>query len=99
MNFADTPQEAAFRQEVREFLRTELPPELKDIDGESGLFGRGPLMQEWRRRLAARGWIAPALAQGVRRRRHERPSSSSSSTRRWPKARVPRNPGGFGVDA
>jgi alkylation response protein AidB-like acyl-CoA dehydrogenase len=59
MNFADTPEEAAFRHEVREFLRTQFPSELRDSDGESGLFGRGPLMQEWRRRVAARGWLAP----------------------------------------
>ncbi len=60
MDFADTPEEAAWRQEVRDFLAAELPDELKrEIDVEAGMFGRGAAMQEWRRRVVARGWVAP----------------------------------------
>jgi alkylation response protein AidB-like acyl-CoA dehydrogenase len=60
MRFDDTPQEAAWRAEVRSFLKAELPAGLGGIGEESSLFGRGPLLQEWRRRVAARGWVAPA---------------------------------------
>jgi alkylation response protein AidB-like acyl-CoA dehydrogenase len=63
VEFKDTPAEAAWRQEVRSFLQQELPAGLRqgerDLDGEGGLFGRGELMAEWRRRVAAKGWIAP----------------------------------------
>jgi len=59
MDFKDTPEEARWRQEVREFIQRELPPELRDTDGESGLFGRSEAMKLWRSRVAARGWIAP----------------------------------------
>ena len=67
MNFADTPQETVWRQEVRGFLKESMPKELHE-DGEGTLFGRGAAMREWRRRVATKGWIAPALAEGVRRR-------------------------------
>jgi alkylation response protein AidB-like acyl-CoA dehydrogenase len=60
MNFADTPEEAKWRQEVRSFLETELPEGLRNrMDAEDGLFGRSVLMAEWRKRVAAKGWIAP----------------------------------------
>ncbi len=59
MNFADTAAEATWRQEVRSFLRTEMPAGLRDMDGEGGLFGRSEAMREWRNRVAAKGWIAP----------------------------------------
>ena len=60
MEFDDTPEEAAWRREVRSFLKAELPSGLGGIGEEGSLFGRGPLLQEWRRRVAARGWVAPA---------------------------------------
>jgi alkylation response protein AidB-like acyl-CoA dehydrogenase len=59
VNFADTPQEAVWRREVRGFLKENLPRELFDNDGEGALFGRGAAMREWRKRVAAKGWIAP----------------------------------------
>ena len=67
MNFKDTPEEARWRQEVREFIRTQLPEELRpgaegqrDRRVEGGMFSLGGPWREWNRRLAARGWIAPA---------------------------------------
>src|SRR5437660_1532479 len=63
MDFKDTPVETVWRKEVREFLRTELPESLRRgramADMEGGLFGRGEGMQEWRKRVAAKGWVAP----------------------------------------
>jgi alkylation response protein AidB-like acyl-CoA dehydrogenase len=66
MDFRDTPEEAAFRQEVRDFLRKELPPELAERDVEWGMLGGGGSYSYreqttgWRKKLAQRGWIVPA---------------------------------------
>jgi len=59
MDFRDTPAEATWRREVREFLQSEMPAGLRDSDGEGGLFGRSEPMREWRKRVAAKGWMAP----------------------------------------
>ncbi len=58
MDFRFSPEEEAFRQEVREFIERECPPELRG-GGASYLDNLGALVQ-WRRKLAQRGWIAPA---------------------------------------
>ncbi len=66
MDFHDTPEEATFRSEVREFLQEELPDRFKGMGmyGEGG--GRGDMrsrfeeMKGWRQKLANKGWIAPA---------------------------------------
>jgi alkylation response protein AidB-like acyl-CoA dehydrogenase len=67
MNFRDTPEEARWRQEVREFIRTQLPEELKpgaqgprERRSEGDMFSPGGPWREWSRRLAAKKWIAPA---------------------------------------
>jgi alkylation response protein AidB-like acyl-CoA dehydrogenase len=67
VNFKDTPQEAAWRQQVRDFIHTRLPDELKagsqgprDRRSEGDVFSPGGPWREWSRRLAARKWIAPA---------------------------------------
>jgi alkylation response protein AidB-like acyl-CoA dehydrogenase len=59
MEFRDTPEEAAWRSEVRAFITEQLPPGLSTADMERSFFGRSPVMAEWRQRVAARGWIAP----------------------------------------
>jgi alkylation response protein AidB-like acyl-CoA dehydrogenase len=68
MEFRDSPQEAAFRQEVRGFIRRELPQELTGRESDWGLwaggeafFARGhDAVAAWRRKLGTRGWVAPA---------------------------------------
>ncbi len=68
MDFRDTPEEEAFRGEVREFLQKELPERFRGMGmfGMGGGGGRGDMrsrfeeMREWREKLANRGWIAPA---------------------------------------
>jgi alkylation response protein AidB-like acyl-CoA dehydrogenase len=62
MNFADTPTDAAFRREVQEFLRNELPPDLRAADDAVLGVGIGEDERErdWLRKLAKRGWVAPA---------------------------------------
>ncbi|QFG02196.1 acyl-CoA dehydrogenase family protein [Tepidiforma bonchosmolovskayae] len=58
MDFRDTPEEAAFRAEVRKFIEEEgHKARIRDDDGERAFFGGS---KEWTKALAARGWVAPA---------------------------------------
>src|SRR5436190_18785304 len=66
MDFHDSPPDAAFRADVRTFIKQELPESLLNVEPEWGAFntrrGRGldtPANREWRRKLSGRGWIAP----------------------------------------
>ncbi|MGH2610149.1 MAG: acyl-CoA dehydrogenase family protein, partial [Tepidiformaceae bacterium] len=62
INLGDSPKEAAWRKEVREFIDKEVPAALKSggDQGEGSLFGRMGAIKEWREKVAAKGWIAPA---------------------------------------
>ena len=67
MDFKDTPEESDFRQDVRDFLKAELPDRFRGEPGAAyGGGGRGDMrsrfeeMKEWRKKLADKGWIAPA---------------------------------------
>lgn len=66
MDFRDSPQEAAFRREVREFIASELPAELRSWQGDWGITAggawhqKGGAIQEWARKLRDKGWMAPA---------------------------------------
>jgi len=63
MEFGDSPREAEFRREVREFLQAEFVGKYQsESDGENEDYQRGqrPEFRGWRRKLAERGWIAPA---------------------------------------
>ncbi|MCS6889994.1 MAG: acyl-CoA dehydrogenase family protein [Rhodovarius sp.] len=58
MDFRFTPEEIAFRQEVRDFINRELPPATR----EHMLRGKSPtkeMVVEWQRKLNARGWATP----------------------------------------
>ncbi len=56
MNYNDTPEEAVFRQEVKNFLAAELPKEKTDHPADG--FPRPS--KGWTKKLADRKWIAPA---------------------------------------
>jgi alkylation response protein AidB-like acyl-CoA dehydrogenase len=62
MDFRDSPEEAAFRQEVREFLKTELRDEWKarPDEGEEDVAALYQRRRPWREKLAKNGWTAPA---------------------------------------
>ena len=68
MDFRDSTEEAAFRDDVRDFIERECPPELRHREFEWGLFAGGfglfgrarDAVDTWRRKLAGKGWIAPA---------------------------------------
>jgi alkylation response protein AidB-like acyl-CoA dehydrogenase len=55
MNYNDTREEAAFRKEVRQFVKDEMP---KEDDRSPEFMFRGN--KEWTKKLADRKWIAPA---------------------------------------
>jgi alkylation response protein AidB-like acyl-CoA dehydrogenase len=54
MDFRDSPEEAAFRKEVREFILAEAPLDRSDF---REAWQKG---QTWWKKLQERGWIAPA---------------------------------------
>jgi alkylation response protein AidB-like acyl-CoA dehydrogenase len=62
VNFSDSPEDAAFRTEVREFLATEMPRDLRAADDAILGVGIGEDERErdWLRTLSKRGWVAPA---------------------------------------
>jgi alkylation response protein AidB-like acyl-CoA dehydrogenase len=58
MDLALSPEHAAFRDEVRAFIATAMPPHLRakaDIDAQFEM----PEVMEWHKVLARKGWIAP----------------------------------------
>jgi len=62
MDFRDAPEDAAFRAEVRDFLELELPDDLRQPDDAVLGVGVGedPKDMVWLKKLATRGWVAPA---------------------------------------
>ncbi|HEY8489394.1 MAG TPA: acyl-CoA dehydrogenase family protein, partial [Dehalococcoidia bacterium] len=60
MDFHFGEQEERLRAELRAFLKENLPDEDQDIAGPGGLEDNFERAQEFNRKLAARGWIAPA---------------------------------------
>src|SRR3990172_5847064 len=61
MDFRDTPDMATFREEVRSFLKQELPNGWGgDGDMMYAMMEGGERIREWMKKLASRGWIAPA---------------------------------------
>ena len=62
INLGDNEHEAAWRNQVREYIKAEAPAGLKgDSDpGEGSLFSKLGAIKEWRDKLAAKGWIAPS---------------------------------------
>jgi alkylation response protein AidB-like acyl-CoA dehydrogenase len=59
MDLNDAPEEIAFRETVRAWLREHLPDELADRGLGYDHYSREDLLR-WHRILAAKGWIAPA---------------------------------------
>ena len=59
MDLRDSPEEAAFRKEVVDFIEKEAPKFPRGTRLEEVLVKSG----DWFRKLAARGWIAPAWPQ------------------------------------
>ncbi|MCZ7578745.1 MAG: acyl-CoA dehydrogenase family protein [Dehalococcoidia bacterium] len=62
MDFRDTTEEAAFREEVRSFIATEGPKARSGREDAEGFYGGS---KEWTKALASRNWIAPAWPKEV----------------------------------
>ena len=58
MDFRFTPEEEAFRQEVHDFIENECPKELRG--GDVSFFEQAGSLFAWRRKVAEKGWVAPA---------------------------------------
>jgi len=58
MDLSFGPEHRRFREEVREFLRTALPPHLQEKAAVDGSFTHHEIM-EWHQILARKGWAAP----------------------------------------
>jgi len=54
-----SPEEAAFREEVRAWLSSNLPPDLKDKVASYAHLSKDDLLR-WHRILGRKGWVAPA---------------------------------------
>lgn len=58
---ADTPEEAAFRTEVRDWLAANLPDDLREAGRKAtSVFMDAPVSLAWQKILHAKGWAAPA---------------------------------------
>lgn len=57
MNFSFTKEEEELRQEVREFCKKEVTPELIEEDEREA--GFGPYIWDFFRKLGAKGWLTP----------------------------------------
>ena len=59
MDLNYSPEEAAFREEVRSWLNAHLPQDLKEKVGNYDHLSKDDLLR-WHRILAKKGWVAPA---------------------------------------
>jgi alkylation response protein AidB-like acyl-CoA dehydrogenase len=58
MDLSFTPAELEFREEVRAFLRTAMPPHIRDKAAVDANFSHREIM-EWHKILYRKGWVAP----------------------------------------
>ncbi|MFB3094014.1 MAG: acyl-CoA dehydrogenase family protein, partial [Dehalococcoidia bacterium] len=58
MDFRFTPEEEAFRKEVREFIEKECPQDLRG--GGVNIFQQAGNLFAWRAKVAKKKWVAPA---------------------------------------
>lgn len=56
-----SPEDEAFRAEVRAFLAEKLTPDMREEAARSaGVWAEGPLVRRWHKILYEKGWIAPS---------------------------------------
>ncbi len=58
MDFRFTPEEEAFRKEVHDFIEKECPLDLRG--GDVNFFQQAGNLFAWRKKVAEKGWVAPA---------------------------------------
>ena len=59
MNLIETAEDRAFRATVRDFVRRELPTDIR-VRNEEGWEPEKGEMERWHKILARIGWLAPA---------------------------------------
>src|SRR5215213_1393147 len=65
MEFRDSPEETAFRQEIRSFIEQNLPQQRRHDEVMAEEYGppadteRAKFIEDWKQAIAGRGWIAP----------------------------------------
>ena len=69
MDLKFTPEDLAFRDEVRVYLHESLPPDLKEKVAR-GLYLKRDDYVGWMKILHARGWSAPSLRLPLNRARN-----------------------------
>ena len=57
MDFGFSPEQEALRQEVVQFIKENVTPELLAEAGGEDEGGASPMMKELRRKVAERGWV------------------------------------------
>ncbi|MGH2608990.1 MAG: acyl-CoA dehydrogenase family protein [Tepidiformaceae bacterium] len=60
MDFNDSPDQAVWRDEVRAFLKAERPTSMEGLSPQEMMQGGRERFREWRKKLSAKGWVAPA---------------------------------------
>jgi alkylation response protein AidB-like acyl-CoA dehydrogenase len=60
LDFKDTPEQAVWRQEVSTFLAAEKPKSDPDATPQEMMERARAGQKEWRDKLSAKGWVAPA---------------------------------------
>jgi alkylation response protein AidB-like acyl-CoA dehydrogenase len=60
LDFKDTAEQAAWRKEVATFLENEKPKSDPDATPQEMMMRGREMMKEWRAKLSAKGWVAPA---------------------------------------
>ena len=58
MDMSYTPEQVAFRKEVREWIQSSMPAEIKHKADNFQDFDQAEIMQ-WHKVLAKKGWVAP----------------------------------------
>jgi alkylation response protein AidB-like acyl-CoA dehydrogenase len=64
MDMSFTPEQLAFRDEVRSWIQQAMPPEMKKKAEDGGHFSQDESM-EWHKILFKKGWVAPAWPEEV----------------------------------
>ena len=61
MNLNFSQEEITFQEEVRDFLRRELTPDLVNAAKQtSAVFTEKEVAMEWQKKLAKQGWLVPS---------------------------------------
>ena len=89
MDLSFTPEEQKFREEIRAWVKENLPKEISHKVHNALELTRDDL-QRWAKILGKKGWLGYGWPQGIRRPRLDRGRSGTCSRKkpRWPARRA-----------